>query len=151
MNLTVLKSIFIQNTRNKIFIISSELIGIFFLFSLISKMLTFSDWLSFNYDLIGNWLGYINSFTILFIELFFGVSFLLIKINRKIILACIIFILTLTLIVMFNKNLFQTCMCFGRLISIKPDITFIVKNSILILTIVLTYFTCNKTNCLIKN
>jgi len=139
MNLKDLNNIWKKNIQSKISILLSIFLGLFFLFSLFSKILSVKEWLNFNYELVDNKLGYLNGIIILSIELFYGISFVLLKINKKLILTCFIFILILTFIVLLNKDLFQSCMCFGNLISIKPDIHFVLKNSILLFFIFIMY------------
>jgi hypothetical protein len=125
--------------ENKLSVFLSILLGLFFLFSLFSKILSVGDWLNFNYELVDSKLGYFNGIIILIVELFYGISFVFLKINKKLILSCFIFILFLTLVVLLNKDLFQSCMCFGKLITIKPDIHFIIKNSVLLFIILIIY------------
>jgi len=144
MNFPGLKSFWKQNTTTKIYIGSSRIIGIFFLFSLFSKLLSLSVWLDFNYTLLDNNLGYVNGIIILAIELFYGLSFLLLYISHKTTLSCFLFILILTGVVLLNRNLFQSCMCFGNLISMKPDLSFVLKNFILLLIISTIHFLHNK-------
>jgi hypothetical protein len=128
-----------KNIRDRIYLILSIAIGLFFLFSLFSKIVSLGDWLDFNYELVDNWLGYINGFVILVIELYFGISFVFLKANKKISLTCFIFVLMLTFIVLLNKELFQSCMCFGSLIKIRPDGYFILKNTVLMISTLIIY------------
>jgi len=139
MNLKDLNNIWEKNIQSKIYILISVFLGIFFLFSMFSKILSFTEWLDFNYGLVENKLGYFNGIIILIIELFFGLSFLLLRINKTLLISCFFFILTITLIVLINKKYFQSCMCFGDLITIKPDMYFVLKNSSLLFFLYLIY------------
>jgi hypothetical protein len=125
--------------RNKTFKALSIILGLFFLFSFVSKVLTFEDWMSFNYELVDNKFGYVNGATVLLIELFYIIAFITLRAGRLIILSCFGFILFLTIFVLLNKDLFQSCMCFGKLISIKPDMHFILKNALILIAIAILY------------
>lgn len=97
------------------------------------------DWFDFNTELVDSKFGYFNGVAILIIELFYSISFITLKADKKIILSCFVFILFLTVFVLLNKDLFQSCMCFGKLIAIKPDIHFIVKNILILFSIAMLY------------
>ncbi|MFZ4523008.1 MAG: MauE/DoxX family redox-associated membrane protein [Bacteroidales bacterium] len=144
MNISDLKNTWRTDTQSKIFILLSHFIGLFFLFSLVSKLLDISDWLYFNADLVDSSFGYINGILILAVECYFAFSFIFFKINNRLLILSLMFILFLTIFVMVNKNLFQTCMCFGKLISMKPDFFFVLKNSILLVIISIIYLIFNK-------
>jgi hypothetical protein len=133
-----------KNIRDRIYSILSVAVGLFFMFSLTSKILSLKDWLDFNYELVDNKLGYFNGIVILVIELYFGISFIFFKANKKTALACFTFVFILTFIVLLNKELFQSCMCFGSLITIKPNGFFVLKNTILMISI-LTIYLVHKT------
>ena len=139
MNISDLKNIWRTNTQSKIFILLSQFIGFFFLFSLFSKILALSEWLNFNSELINSTFGYVNGIFILGLELFFALSFIFFNINNRLLISCFIFILSLTVFVLLNKSLFQTCMCFGTLIRMKPDFLFVVKNALLLMIITIIY------------
>jgi len=139
MNLIDLKYLWTKSTLNKIYILFTLFMGLFFLFSLVAKVMEIDQWLDFNYELTDNKIGYVNGIVILLIELYFSISFLLLKISRNLLILCFAFILFLTIFVLSNKDLFKSCMCFGSLIVMKPDFSFIFKNSFLLFSIILIY------------
>jgi hypothetical protein len=128
---------------NRIYATLSIAVGIFFLFSFFSKVLILGDWLSFNTELVDSKIGYFNGIALLLIELFFAISFVTMRVNKNLLLSSFALVLSLTVIVMLNKDLFQSCMCFGKLISIKPDIYFVLKNAVLLLAILFIYLLYN--------
>jgi hypothetical protein len=143
MNTQDLKNTWQLSTKNKVNISFSILIGLFFLFSLSTKLFDIKSWLNFNYELVQNDFGYVNGISILIIELFFSVSFLVLRINKLKLIVCFLFILFLTIFVLSNKELFKTCMCFGSFIPVKPDLSFVIKNSSLLLSILIVYLSDN--------
>jgi len=141
-----LKTIWKKNLLSKVFIILNILTGSFFLFSMMLKLLSLRSWVSFNIEILGSNLGYINAFLILLIESFIAISFIRVSSYKSLYLLALLFVSILTIIVISFKSLFQSCMCFGTFIQIKPDITFLIKNIVILIDIVCIYLINFKLN-----
>ena len=130
--------------ESKVIKFISFVCGVFFLTSFLTKLISINDWLNFNYEFIGNNIGYINAIIILGIELFFGLQFTRQRITKNLLIYSFSFVLVLTLFVILNKNLFKVCMCFGSVIKIKPGWEFILKNSSLMIFLMVIYLAVKK-------
>ena len=119
--------------------IISFLLGILFLFSALTKILSLST-----YSILDSFIGYVNAILILLAELYFGIMYLFNKMKLFSIIACLLFILLLTIFVLLNKDLVDTCMCFGTIIEIKPDLMFIIKNILILIAVGFTFLTSLK-------
>lgn len=126
--------------KSKIIIILSYLLGSFFIFSFVTKIIILNDWFNFNYLLLENEFGYLNGVIILIVELMFGIQFLRLKITTYLLSSSILFVLILTIFVLINSDLFESCMCFGSIIDVEPDWDFAIKNIFLMCTISIVFF-----------
>ena len=126
--------------KTKSFIALSILLGVFFLFSFLTKAVTAVDWFEFNYSLIGSSFGYVNATLVLLVEGIFAFQFLRRKISLELLVSSFLFVFLLTLFVFFNQDLFKSCMCFGSVIDVKPDWKFATKNIIILVALAINSY-----------
>lgn len=125
--------------ENKVLKTLSIALGVIFLISFFSKILIIKLWLNFNYTLLESKIGYLNALIILSFEFWFAIRFLRIRLSNQLLILSFLFVFVLTVVVILNKNLFQSCLCFGNILQIAPNWKFIIKNLLLMSSIGLAY------------